>query len=101
MKNIFVVTQEQADVARKFEGTLLGLPKQSGITFVSAAVVEDVPKKDWALRLVVGCERRLEEGVVEALVWSTVNRDPGLELYRDRINLMVYRGVARNLEEHS
>jgi len=101
MKNIFVVTQEQADVARKFERTLLELPKQSGITFVSATVVEDVQNMDWSIQLVVGCERRLVEGVVEALVWSTVNRDLGLGPYRDRINLTVYRGVARNLEERS
>lgn len=106
MRNIFIVSQEQADLARRLESLLIELPKESGVLFAAATIdgqfrhppderVGPLGEWKWGISVVVGCARNLEVTIAEALVWAVVSKDPHLEAIRDRILVHVYRGVAR------
>lgn len=90
MRNVFVVTQEQNDLARRLESLLIELPAHSGINFVSASILEG-----WVLSVVVGCGRNLEVGTAEALVWSVISKDSILSEVKDHVKVVAYRGVTR------
>lgn len=94
MRNIFFVTRDQNDLARRAEQLLIELSPVSGILFVSASIVET--GNDWGLSIVVGCSRSVEASTAEALVWSVVVKDPDLEVIKQRTNVQAYRGVARS-----
>ena len=99
MRNVFIVTREQYDLALRLETLLLELPGESGILFVGAQILERPDGSmgvTWGLSVVVGCSRNLEVGTSEALVWAVVSKDPELEAIRERIKVFVYRGVARS-----
>lgn len=93
MRNVFIVTPEQNDLARRVESVLVQLPAVSGILFAGASVVEVVD--GWQLLVVVGCGRNLEMGAVEALVWSVISKDPILSEVKDHMKVVAYRGVTR------
>lgn len=98
MKTIFLVTPEMFDLVMRIETLLLSLPKEGGILFTGASIIEG-PGLRWEMQVVVGCARNLEVGTVEALVWAVVSKDPHLLEVRDRVKVLVYRGVARSLRE--
>jgi len=96
MRNVFIVTQEQADLARRAEALLVGLPEASGILFASAKIREAASPSQWGMDVVVGCARNLEVAAVEALVWAVLEKDPPLEAIRHLVTVQAYRGVARS-----
>ena len=96
MRNVFIVTQEQADLARRAESLLVGLPEASGILFASAKIREAASMPRWGMDVVVGCSRNLEVAAVEALVWASLEKDPPLKEVLHLVTVQAYRGVARS-----
>jgi hypothetical protein len=96
MKNVFVVSKEQFDLARMVETKLLELAEWA-ILFVGASISEIVSTPEgWGMTVVVGCSRNLEVGTTEALVWAVISKEPELEAIKDHMKVIVYRGVARS-----
>lgn len=97
MKNIFIVNPEQLDLARYFELVVLKLPKEGGILFASASIIEG--RDGWDLSAVIGCSRSMEISAVEALIWQTIAKEEPLNSIKERIKIQVYRGVAKDFRE--
>lgn len=97
MKNIFIVNPEQRDLARYFELVMLKLPKEGGILFAGASIIEE--RDGWSLSAVIGCSRSIEISAAEALIWQTIAKDVTLNPIKKHIKIQAYRGVARDSRE--
>ncbi len=93
MKNLYLVKQEEADLAREMERKLLALPRSSGVLFVGVSVRPETPRSKPIYDIFVGCDRNLDEKLMDPLVRVTLREEleSGLELV-----VSARRGVSRN-----
>ncbi len=99
MRDLFVFSKEQHLMAIRLEEALISLPKESGILFAGAMVIETLDGcmgTTWGITVNVGYSRNLVPGVVDALVWSVIANDPELVAIRSKVKVFSYRGVARS-----
>lgn len=97
MRTIFVVKPEEADKARRMEKTLLNLPTETGILFVSASVIShpdtaQTPDRRPLYKIVVGCTRARDVQLISHIV-RTYLQD---EIESDsQLIIEVHRGVDK------
>lgn len=95
MRPVFLVKQEEADLARQIESRLLGLPLNSGILFVGVSVVPAVDEKkvpSVVYRIWVGCHRDFDEGLIKMVVRHALLEELEKGLC---IEVEVHRGIGR------
>lgn len=75
MTHVFVVSPEEAELARKIEKKLIALPEAAGILFVSTTVLEDPSTsaqepsfRGVLYRVVVGCQRARDPSLINMVV---------------------------------
>jgi hypothetical protein len=93
MKNVFLVKQEEADLARKMEAKILGLPASTGVLFVGVSVTpadERVPNPVY--HVWVGCHRDFDAGLVDPLIRVTLRNEI---LAGAVITIEAHRGISR------
>jgi hypothetical protein len=94
MRTIFVVSPEEADMARRIEKTLMALPIESGILFAGVRV-----PCQGLYELRVGCARNLDVDTACRLVLQVLEADQVLKLVLGQIDIKAYRGVVRSPQE--
>ena len=94
MRNIYLVKQEQADLARRIEAKLLELPLSSGILFVGVSVTPATDVREYPVyQVCVGCHRDFDEGWIDPVVRVTLRQE-----ITDGAHVQVeaHRGISRS-----
>lgn len=92
MKTIFLVQEEEADLARKMESKLMSLPLSSGVLFVGVSVIPRTPKGPEVYRVWIGCHRDFDEGLMEQIVRVTLKEEISLGA---TVRVEAHRGLSR------
>lgn len=95
MKTVFLVQSDEAEIARHMEKTLLSLPEDSGILFVSVSVVPDPlsePRKV-LYRVVIGCTRFRDSELIGLVARTYLRQEVKDE---SQLTIEVYRGIGRS-----
>jgi|ERR1051325_3875132 hypothetical protein len=93
MKVVPLVQRSEADLARKLEAKLLGLPKSHGILFVGISIVPHVKDERAVYSIWVGCSRNYEESTIKDLVQYALREEIESGLH---FVVEAHRGVARS-----
>lgn len=95
MKKIFVVKQEEADLARKMEKKLLGLSEASGILFVGVSVIPDpiAESRIPLYKVVVGCSRERDPKLADAIIKYYLAAE--IDDNENQLVVEVHRGVTK------
>ena len=93
MRTIFLVKDEEADLARQMERRLVALPSSSGILFAGVSVTPETPETSAIFHVWIGCSRELDESLMDALVRATFAQEiiAGLQVV-----VHAHRGVSRS-----
>lgn len=95
MKSIFFVQPNEADIARRMEKILLGLPEESGVLFAGVTVVSDTKSRSRKVlyQVTVGCDRSRDTELIDLLVRKYLRQEVA-----DDAQLVIrsYRGIDRN-----
>lgn len=100
MKTIFLVTQDEAGTAKKIEKLLLGLPKNSGILFVSVSVTQDLSSKEprkIIYKIVIGCARSVDIETVRSVAETYLRKEAPTDF---EVTIEIYRGIDRYNESN-
>lgn len=92
MKTVFLVTEEEADTARRMESKLLKLPLSSGVLFAGVSVVPARPGEQPIYRIWIGCHRSLEEKLIESVVRHTLRDEIQCGII---LKVEAHRGISR------
>lgn len=93
MRNIFLATEKEVDVARQLENKIMALPISSGISFVGVSVHPSSGPERIVYRAWVGCQRNFDETLMDVLIKHTLRDE-----LESGICLVVeaHRGVSKN-----
>lgn len=95
MKTVFLVSQPEAETARRMEKRLMLLPEDSGILFVSVTVKQDplaTEPREVFYRVIVGCNRARDPDLIELVARTYLRK----EVRNDsQLTIEVYRGLDR------
>lgn len=94
MKTVFLVTREEADLARKMEQKLLALPESAGILFVSIEVIQDPfqQSREILFNVFVGCTRERDASLMDVLVRRYLRED----IHEAQLVITSRRGFVRS-----
>ncbi len=93
MKSVYLVKQEEADLARAMERKLLALPRSSGVLFVGVSVRPRTSQSSPVYDIFIGCDRDLDEKLMDPLVRVTLRDalEEGIQVV-----ISARRGVGRD-----
>lgn len=100
MKTVFLVQPDEAEMARQMEKTLLALPEDSGILFVSVSIIPDPLAKEGRkalYRVVVGCSRSRATELISTVTRAYLRQ---IGVPDSQLTIEVHRGVTRVLDSH-
>ncbi len=76
MRTVFLVKQEEVDLARAMESKLIELPLSSGVLFAGVSVEPVTKDRTFPIyHIWVGCHRDFAEGLMDPLVRSVLRED--------------------------
>ena len=94
MRIVPVVKFEEAELARRMEERLIGLPKESGVLFVGVRVIAEDGKNPTQYCVFVGCSKEFDERLFHSVVQATLAQEIALGAV---VTTEVRRGVSRYL----
>lgn len=95
MRTVFLVHPDELETAKRLEKVLLGLPKDSGILFVSVSVLPDslsVEPRKILYKIVVGCTRSIDPELVRFVTKTYLRKEV---LDESTLTIEIYRGSGR------
>lgn len=98
MKQIYLVKEEEAELARKMETKLLALPRSSGVLFVGVSVTPQIEETPAVYNVWVGCDRTFDEKLMPEIVKVTLRDEISAG---NIIKTYAHRGVIRELKRVS
>lgn len=92
MKTLFLVKQEEGDMARHMETKLLNLPLDSGVLFAGVSVVPSDGTHPTIFRVWVGCHRDFDESLMGLVVCHALREEiqQGVQ-----VKVEAHRGLSR------